>query len=111
MISASVCLDLDMLLPLSKLRNHTQFCAVLGEQVTSEPVCKAGLNQNLNKAFVLFELTPTNEISLLDPYEKTLGKCCTDPLRPPRFTGLSNRDNGNVLRMYRETLRPCGGRR
>ena len=34
MISASVCLVLDMLLPLSKLRNHTQFCADLGEQVT-----------------------------------------------------------------------------
>ena len=33
MISASVCLVLDMLLPLSELRNHTQFCADLGEQV------------------------------------------------------------------------------
>jgi hypothetical protein len=33
MISASVCLVLDMLLPLSKLQNHTQFCADLGEQV------------------------------------------------------------------------------
>jgi hypothetical protein len=29
-----VCLVLDMLLPLSKLRNHTHFCADLGEQVT-----------------------------------------------------------------------------
>ena len=43
----------------------------------------AVLNQNLNRAFVLFELTPANEISLLDPYERTLGKCCIDPLRPP----------------------------
>jgi hypothetical protein len=34
MISASVCLVLDMLLPLSKLQNHTQFCADLGEQVS-----------------------------------------------------------------------------
>src|SRR5712675_575432 len=33
-ISASVCLVLDMLLPLSNLQNHTQFCADLGEQVT-----------------------------------------------------------------------------
>jgi hypothetical protein len=34
---------------------------------------------------------PASEISLLDPYERTLGKCCNDPLRPPRFlgTGLS----------------------
>jgi hypothetical protein len=30
-----VCLVLDMFLPLSKLRNHTQFCADLGEQVTA----------------------------------------------------------------------------
>ena len=44
------------------------------------------LNQNLNRAFVLFELTPGNEISLLDPYERTLGKCCNDPLSPPDFT-------------------------
>jgi hypothetical protein len=36
----------------------------------------------------LFELTPANEISLLDPYERTLGKCCVDPLRPPDFSGL-----------------------
>jgi hypothetical protein len=28
-----------------------------------------------------------NEISLLDPYERTLGKCCNDPLRPPDFSG------------------------
>src|SRR3990172_5411215 len=35
MISASVCLPLDMLLPLSDLRNHIQFRADLGEQVSS----------------------------------------------------------------------------
>ena len=46
-----------------------------------------GLNQNLNRAFVLFELTHANKISLLDPYERTLGKCCNDPLRPPNFPG------------------------
>src|SRR3989304_195876 len=33
MMSASVCLPLDMLLPLSDLRNHIQFRADLGEQV------------------------------------------------------------------------------
>src|SRR3990170_7319906 len=36
MMSASVCLPLDMLLPLSDLRNHIQFRADLGEQVKSE---------------------------------------------------------------------------
>jgi hypothetical protein len=51
----------------------------------------AVLNQNLNRAFVLFELTPTNEISLLDPYEWTLGKCCNDPLRPPDLSGVGRR--------------------
>jgi hypothetical protein len=34
----------------------------------------------------LFELTPANEISLLDLYGRNLVKCCIDPLRPP---GLS----------------------
>src|ERR1700693_1490904 len=48
-----------------------------------QSICATGLHQNLNRAFVLFELTPANEISLLDPYERTLGKCCVDPLRPP----------------------------
>src|ERR1700686_1266425 len=48
-----------------------------------ESICATGLHQNLNRAFVLFEVTPANEISLLDLYERTLGKCCTDPLRPP----------------------------
>jgi hypothetical protein len=31
----------------------------------------------------LFELTPANEIGLAGCYEKRLGKCCIDPLRPP----------------------------
>src|ERR1700680_2937254 len=48
-----------------------------------QSICATGLHQNLNRAFVLFELTPANEISLLDPYERTLGKCCVDPLRAP----------------------------
>ncbi len=48
----------------------------------------AVLNQNLNGAFVLFELMPANEISFLGSYKKTLSKCCIDPLRPPDFTGL-----------------------
>ena len=38
----------------------------------------AVLNQNLNMVFVLFELTPANEIGFLDTYKKTLGKCCID---------------------------------
>jgi hypothetical protein len=45
----------------------------------------AVLNQNLNRAFVLFELTPANEISIQDSCKKTLGKCCNDPLRPPHI--------------------------
>ena len=47
----------------------------------------AVLNQNLKRAFVLFELTPANEIRLVDHYERHLGKCCNDPLRPPRLSG------------------------
>jgi hypothetical protein len=46
----------------------------------------AVLNQNLDRAFDLFELTPANEISFLDSYKKTLSKCCIDPLRPPGFS-------------------------
>ena len=38
------------------------------------------------QGFVLFELTPANEISLVDSYTKTLSKCCIDPLRPPVFS-------------------------
>jgi hypothetical protein len=41
MISASVCLPLNVLLPLPELRNHIQFRADLGEQV-SEPVIWVG---------------------------------------------------------------------
>jgi hypothetical protein len=46
----------------------------------------AALNQNLDRAFDSFELTPANEISFLHAYKKTLRKCCIDPLRPPRFS-------------------------
>jgi hypothetical protein len=46
--------------------------------------------------FVLFELTPVNEISLLNPQERSLGKCCIEPLRPPRFSVLL-RDFANLL--------------
>src|ERR1700730_13780654 len=45
------------------------------------------LNQNLNRAFVLFELMPGNEIGLPGSYKKTLSKCCNDPLRPPDLSG------------------------
>ncbi len=37
-------LALDMLLPLSKLQNHTQFCADLGEQVSKSA---ANLNHGI----------------------------------------------------------------
>src|ERR1700680_133785 len=46
----------------------------------------AVLNQNLNRAFDLIELTPANEISLLGPWKTTLSKCCIDLLRLPRFS-------------------------
>jgi hypothetical protein len=52
----------------------------------------AVLNQNLNRAFVLSELAPANEISFLDSYKKTLSKCCNDPLRPPRLSGLGHQN-------------------
>jgi hypothetical protein len=41
-----------------------------------------------HRAFVLFELKEAKEFSLLEPYERTLDKCCIDPLRPP---GLSDK--------------------
>jgi len=50
----------------------------------------AVLNQNLNRAFVLFELAPTNEFSFLDSYKQTLSKCCFDPLRPPLLSECGN---------------------
>src|SRR6202049_2178735 len=71
-----------------RLNRSTQHRLVDSIDSTS-PKCSiwtAVLNQDLNRAFVLFELTATNEISLLDPYERTLGKCCVDPLRPPRLS-------------------------
>ena len=62
------------------------------------------MNQNLNTAFVLFEMRAANEISILDPCERTLGKCCTDPLKPPDFTGT-----GNLAKMRLVGLRLCSG--
>jgi formate hydrogenlyase transcriptional activator len=44
----------------------------------------------------LFELTPANEISLLDTCKRTLSKCCVDPLRPPRLSGVSPTHNSDV---------------
>jgi hypothetical protein len=35
------------------------------------------------QSFVSIEATPANEISLVDSFKKTLGKCCIDPLRGP----------------------------
>jgi hypothetical protein len=35
---------------------------------------------------------PVNEISLLDTYERILGKCCIDPLRPPRLSGPTSEE-------------------
>ena len=40
-------------------------------------------NQNLNRAFVLVELTPASKISFLDSYKKPLRKCCNDPETAP----------------------------
>src|ERR1700686_1598273 len=73
-----------------------------------QSICATGLHQNLNRAFVLFELTPASEISLLDPYERTLGKCCVDPLRAPRLSGFGpgeQRSRPNE-RPKRTVLRP-----
>jgi hypothetical protein len=44
------------------------------------------LSQNLNRAFVLFELTPANQTRPVDSNKRTLSKCCDDPLRPPGFS-------------------------
>jgi hypothetical protein len=48
------------------------------------------------QSFDLFELTRANEISLVAAHKKTASKCCNDPLRPPRFSGL-----GAVLALTR----------
>jgi hypothetical protein len=48
----------------------------------------AALNQNLDRAFDLFELTPANEISFLHAYKKTLRKCCIDPIETTRLLGM-----------------------
>jgi hypothetical protein len=55
-----------------------------------ESIRMAVLNQNLNGAFDLFELTPANGTGFLDFYGKTLSKCCIDPLRPPGFSECEN---------------------
>src|SRR5450631_2713602 len=56
-----------------------------------ESICKAALNQNLTRAFDLFDLTPADEISVADTYMKVLRKCCVDPLRPPDSSRLGTR--------------------
>lgn len=38
------------------------------------------------QGFVLSDLTPANDFSFLNSYEKNLGKCCIDRLRPPGFS-------------------------
>jgi len=50
----------------------------------------AVLNQNLNRAFDLFELKPANEISFLDSYKKTLSKCLRRPIETTPFIGKSH---------------------
>ena len=37
--------------------------------------------------FVLRELLPASEISLVNSYKKLFSRCCVDPMRPPRFSG------------------------
>ena len=51
----------------------------------------AVLIQNLNRALFCLILTPGNKISFLGSYQKALTRCCNDPLRPPRFSGLGLR--------------------
>jgi len=48
-----------------------------------DSISSVALNQNLNRAFVLFELTPGIEIGLPGRNKKLLSGCCNDPLRPP----------------------------
>ena len=92
MISASVCLALDMILPLSEVRNHTQFCADLGEQVntvttqyakpyqscygvTGETQYYSGTGANRT---LLKTVTNTYQ-DLPDPYPGDLGGFAIDP--------------------------------
>jgi hypothetical protein len=56
-------------------------------------------NQNLNRAFGLFELLPVNEISVFDGCRQILSKCCTDMLRPPRLS-----ECGFYLAAYRGSV-------
>jgi hypothetical protein len=53
-----------------------------GNTSLGESVCTAAVNQNLNRAFVLVDLVPANETSLIGLLKKTLTKCCIDPSRP-----------------------------
>ena len=52
-----------------------------------------GTQSESKRGFILIELTPANEISLVDSYTKTLSKCCVDPLKPPRLSGPSGADS------------------
>ena len=77
-----------------------------------ESICTALFNQNLSRAFVLFELTQANEISILDSYKKTFSMCCNDLLRPPDFPGLGAKSLGTIWRIgwmacICETARAC----
>jgi hypothetical protein len=51
-----------------------------------------------NQTGLLFCLIidPANDINLLDSNKKTLSECCTDPLRPPEFTGLESSIEGPI---------------
>src|SRR5580704_8838601 len=55
-----------------------------------ESVRTIGLNKNLNRAFDLFGLMPTQEISFPGSFKEPSSKCCIDPLRPPHLSGLSD---------------------
>jgi len=55
------------------------------------------LNQNLNRAFVSFELTPAIENSVLDSYKRILSKCCIDRLRPPGLSVSGNCPHGGIF--------------
>jgi len=43
-----------MLLPLSKLQNHTQFCADLGEQVSGLPILRGAKGGDLSEKVSLY---------------------------------------------------------
>ena len=75
----------------------------------------AVLIQNLNRALFCLILTPGNKISFLGSYQKALTRCCNDPLRPPRFSGVGKRLSclvlvrSNTLKVIsKETIRNKG---